>query len=67
MADYYDLLGIGKSADAEAIKKAYRKVALKYHPDRNQGSKDTEVRFKEVIRLQPSPSDGSQVEFAIGE
>lgn len=48
MADYYGLLGIGRGADTEEIKKAYRQLALKYHPDRNSGSKDAEERFKEV-------------------
>lgn len=50
MADYYQLLGISRSADTEEIKKAYRKLALKYHPDRNEGSKDAEDRFKEVTQ-----------------
>lgn len=50
MADYYQLLGVSRTADTEEIKKAYRKLALQYHPDRNQGSKEAEERFKEVTQ-----------------
>ena len=46
--DYYEVLGINKDASAEEIKKAYRKAALKYHPDRNPGNKEAEEKFKEV-------------------
>ncbi len=46
--DYYDVLGVGKDASAEEIKKAYRKLAMKYHPDKNPDSKDSEELFKEV-------------------
>lgn len=48
MADYYNLLGVARDADAEEIKKAYRKLALQYHPDRNEGSKESEEKFKEI-------------------
>ena len=48
MANYYELLGVSRDADQDEIKKAYRKVALRYHPDRNSGSKEAEERFKEV-------------------
>ena len=50
MSDYYKLLSVPRDADTEQIKKAYRKLALQYHPDRNQGSKEAEERFKQVTQ-----------------
>lgn len=55
--DYYTILGIAKNASAEEIKKAYRKKAMEFHPDRNKGSKEAEEKFKKVSRAYEVLSD----------
>ena len=61
--DYYEVLGVEKSADQEAIKKAYRKLAVKYHPDRNPGDKEAEDKFKEATEAYEVLSDEKKTSF----
>ncbi|MCU0248334.1 MAG: DnaJ domain-containing protein, partial [Bryobacter sp.] len=58
--DYYEILGVGRSAGENELKGAYRKLALKYHPDRNPGDKDAEERFKEAAEAYSVLSDGEK-------
>lgn len=55
--DYYEVLGLSKGATAEEIKKAYRKLAMKYHPDYNPGDKNAEEKFKEINEANEVLSD----------
>ncbi|WP_312752349.1 molecular chaperone DnaJ [Epilithonimonas hominis] len=58
--DYYEVLEISKSASVEEIKKAYRKMAIKYHPDKNPGDKEAEEKFKEAAEAYEVLSDGNK-------
>jgi len=58
--DYYEVLGVDKSADEQTLKKAYRKLAMKYHPDRNPGDKEAEEKFKEINEAYEVLSDSTK-------
>lgn len=58
--DYYAILGVNKTASADEIKKQFRKLALKYHPDRNQGNKAAEAKFKEISEAYEVLSDSDK-------
>lgn len=58
--DYYKVLGVDKNADEKAIKKAYRQLARKYHPDKNPGDKEAEQRFKEISEAYAVLSDAEK-------
>ena len=58
--DYYEVLGVSRDADDAAIKKAYRKLAKKYHPDINPGDKEAEAKFKEASEAYAVLSDAQK-------
>ena len=58
--DYYEVLGVSRSASPEDIKKAYRKLAMKFHPDRNPGDKEAEEKFKQSTEAYEVLSDSSK-------
>ena len=55
--DLYEVLGVSKNATEQEIKSAYRKLALKYHPDKHKGDKDSETKFKEINQAYEVLSD----------
>ncbi len=58
--DYYEILGVSKTAEEREIKKAYKRLAMKYHPDRNQGDKEAEAKFKEIKEADASLTDSQK-------
>ena len=57
MENYYNILGVTETANEAEIKKAYRKLAMKYHPDRNKGDLSAEMKFKEINEAYETLSD----------
>ena len=65
--DYYEVLGVSRNAGAEELKRAYRKLAMQFHPDRNNGDKVAEERFKEIgeaYSVLSDPDNGHWEELA---
>ena len=60
MKDFYDILGVSKDTPENEIKRAYRKIAMKYHPDRNPDNKDAEKKFKEAAEAYSILGDASK-------
>ena len=58
--DYYDILGVAKNASEDELKKAYRKLAIQYHPDKNPGDKAAEEKFKEIAESYGVLSDAEK-------
>ncbi|MEQ4936074.1 molecular chaperone DnaJ [Proteus terrae] len=58
--DFYEVLGLSKAADEKEIKRAYKRLAMKYHPDRNQGDKESEAKFKEIKEAYEILSDAQK-------
>jgi molecular chaperone DnaJ len=60
MRDYYEILGVSKTASSDELKKSYRKIAMKYHPDKNPNDKEAEVKFKEAAEAYSVLSDSQK-------
>ena len=58
--DYYEVLGVSKTATEVELKSAFRKLAMQYHPDRNPGDNEAEVKFKEINEAYQTLSDGAE-------
>ena len=58
--DYYEVLGVERGASADDIKRTYRRLAIKYHPDKNPGDKEAEARFKEAAEAYEVLSDSAK-------
>jgi len=64
--DYYEVLGVAKTASGDDLKKAYRGLAMKYHPDRNPGDKEAEAKFKEITEAYDILKDDQKEPYSAG-
>ena len=62
MKDFYEILGVDKSSSSDEIKKSYRKIAMKYHPDKNPNDEEAEKKFKEAAEAYSILSDPTKKE-----